>query len=1064
MSGYDPNIGQHVGAAEITTQKRIIGLMHDKMAYRYLGDWHGRAGNANVEEEILKAYLVGAGYATNVVNPAVMRLRAAANNLAEGLYQANRAVWDLLKYGASVDDGNGRNVTVKFIDFDHPKANDFAVAEEVTVKAGQWDKRPDLVVYVNGIALAVIEFKRSTVSVMNGICQNIANQQEYFIQRFFTTMQIVAAGNPSEGLRYGTIGTQAKQYLEWHEDGFVQHPEERDRNDVRLEEQGCAFAEKLDRQVFEMFDKVRCLDLVRNFTVFDKGAKKLPRYPQYYAVKRALNRLDKDEGGIIWHSQGSGKSLTMVWLAKHILEKDALARVLVVTDREELDEQIEKNFIGVGEKKVVRTKSGKDLRDRLDAEDGGDLVCSLIHKFGHRSDGGEGATQRDVDEYVRDLKASLGPDFKAKGNITIFVDECHRTQSGLLHAAMKTICPNATIVGFTGTPLLKKDKKSSLEVFGPYIHTYKFPEAVRDGVVKDLAYEARDVPQEISDKAKIDAWFDAKTRGLNERQKARLKQEWGRMQNVYGSASRLERIAEDIIFDFATKPRLMDGTGNAMLVADSILSACKYYGIFQAKGFKKCAIVTSYEPSTADVATDVVGDGLDTDAQKKFQTYLDMIGIDTGGDSKQIGKALAAFEKEAKRKFVDEPAEMKLLIVVDKLLTGFDAPSCTYIYLDKAMHDHGLFQAVCRVNRLDGETKQFGYVVDYQKLFGDLQNALDMYSDDGAFGGFDSEDVQGLLKKSSEMTKQHFEELREALWALCEGVPEPKRSPEYREWFCGRGPQTPEKEVEYARKREKLYSFAMSFFRVFAVLVSYQQDLGLDEARMEGYRQEVEFFMALRKDIGLASGDMLDLKAYAPDMRYLIDTYIDADAAQRLNVPEDFKLTDFIQEKQGMTPDEGKGSKDEEDGVSEIIENNVTKELVQKQLLNPAFFSKISVILAKLIEERKQGVIEYQELLQRYRDIAETIAHPEKHGNYPTGIAGNFLKQAFFDNFGEDAELAERLYAAFMASYEPGFLENESRQNQIKEAFYYALGEDEEKTESAYGLLVAHEASSEYHA
>ena len=1064
MSGYDPNIGQHVGAAEIATQKRIIGLMQDKMGYRYLGDWHVREGNANVEEEILLAHLAGAGYAAPVAKAAVMRLRAAANNLSEGLYQANLAVWELLKYGASVDDGNGRNVTVKFIDYDRPKENDFAVAEEVTVKAGQWDKRPDLVVYVNGIALGVIEFKRSTVSVMNGICQNIANQQEYFIQRFFTTMQVVAAGNPSEGLRYGTVGTPAKLYLEWREDGFSRHPEERDRDDVRLEEQGGAFAEKLDRQVFEMFDKVRFLDLVRNFTVFDKGAKKLPRYPQYYAVKRALNRLAKGEGGIIWHSQGTGKSLTMVWLAKQILERDAMARVLVVTDREELDEQIEKNFIGVGEKKVVRTKSGKDLRDRLDAENGGDLVCSLIHKFGHRQDGGEGATQRDVEEYIRDLKASLGPDFRAKGNITIFVDECHRTQSGLLHAAMKTICPEATIVGFTGTPLLKKDKKSSLEVFGPYIHTYKFPEAVRDGVVKDLAYEARDVPQEISDKARIDAWFDAKTRGLNERQKAKLKQEWGRMQNVYGSASRLERIAEDIIFDFATKPRLMDGTGNAMLVADSILSACKYYGIFQAKGFRKCAVITSYEPRTADVATDVVGDGLDTDAQKKFQTYLDMIGIDPGGDQKQIGKALAAFEQDAKRKFVDAPAEMQLLIVVDKLLTGFDAPPCTYIYLDKAMHDHGLFQAVCRVNRLDGETKKFGYVVDYQKLFGDLQNALDMYSDDGAFAGFDAEDVQGLLKKSSEMAKRNFDELREALRALCEGVPEPKRSPEYREWFCGRGPQSPEKEVEFARKREKLYALAAAFFRAYAALVSYQTDLGIDGPAMAGYEREVEFYMALRKDIGLASGDMLDLKAYAPDMRYLIDTYIDASAAESLNLPEDFKLTDFIREKQKETQDGGPVDKDEKDGVSEIIENNVTKELVQKQLLNPAFFSKISVILAKLIEERKQGVIEYQELLQKYHDLADAIAHPEKHGNYPAGIAGDALKQAFYDNFGEDAELAERLYEAFLGAYEPGFLENEARQSQIKEALYYAFGEDEEKTEAAYGLLVAREAAGRRHA
>ena len=1068
MSDYDPAVGQAIGAAEIKTQKRIIELMQKRMGYRYLGDWHGRDKNANVEEEYLNTHLARAGYAADVANKAVAELRAATGNLSAGLYQANLAVWTLLRYGASVDDGTGNKVTVKFIDFEAPGENDFAIAEEVTVRAGQWDKRPDLVVYVNGIALAVVEFKKSTVSVMNGICQNIANQKEYFIQQFFTTVQVLAAGNPSEGLRYGTIGTEAKCYLEWHEDGFVQHPEERDSNDVRLEKEGAVFVEKLDRQVFEFFDKRRFLEIVCNFIVFDNGKKKLPRYPQYYAVKRALRRLEKpdEKGGIIWHSQGSGKSLTMVWLAKRILEGDSSSRVLVVTDREELDDQIEKNFIGVGEKKVVRSKSGKDLRDRLNAPDGGDLLCSLIHKFGHRADGGEGASEKDVADYIEDLKAALGNDFKAKGNITIFVDECHRTQSGRLHAAMTTICPDAKVIGFTGTPLLKDDKKSSLETFGPYIHTYKFPEAVRDGVVNDLAYEARDIPQKIADKAAIDAWFDAKTRGLNERQRARLKQEWARMQNVYGAESRLERIAEDIIFDFATKPRLAEDTGNAMLVADSILTACKYYQIFQRKNFKSCAVITSYEPHTSDVATDVVGEDADTDAQLVFNSYLTMIGIQPGEEQRAIGKKLAEFEKETKRRFVKEPANMKLLIVVDKLLTGFDAPPCTYIYLDKSMRDHGLFQAVCRVNRLDGETKQFGYVVDYKQLFGNLMNALDMYSNDGAFAGFDKEDVEGLLKKSAELSWNRFNQVLEAIRALCEGVSAPKKDSEYRVYFCGSGsePKTPEEEVEFAQKRAKLYSLANELLRAFAALRTYQSDLALSDEDIADYEREVQFYLALKKDIGLASGDLLDLKAYAPDMRYLIDTYIEADAAEKLNVPEDFKLTDFIREKKDAPSDATPPTQKDQDNVSEIIENNVMKELVQKRLLNPAFFKKISDILAGLIEERKQGVIEYQELLNRYLEVADVIAHPEAHGEYPDSIRAVDLKRAFFDNFGEDEQLANALYNAYVEAYEPGFLGNEARQNQIKEALYYCLDEDEEKMEEAYGLVVAHEEVATYNA
>lgn len=268
------------------------------------------------------------------------------------------------------------------------------------------------------------------------------------------------------------------------------------------------------------------------------------------------------------------------------MANNADARVLIVTDREELDEQIEKNYKGVDEN-IVRTKSGKDLLNRLNVHDDR-LLCSLIHKFGKR---GSDSSEQDYQKYVEDLKASLPKDFCAKGELYVFVDECHRTQSGKLHEAMKAILPKAIFIGFTGTPLLKSDKKTSLETFGGYIHTYKFNEGVRDGVVLDLRYEARDIPQNITSQEKIDAWFDVKTVGLTPRAKAKLKARWGNLQAVFSSRSRLDKIANDIIFDFATKARLMDGNGNAILVAGSVYSACKYYEIFQSKGFKKCAII-----------------------------------------------------------------------------------------------------------------------------------------------------------------------------------------------------------------------------------------------------------------------------------------------------------------------------------------------------------------------------------------------------------------------------------------------------------------------------------------
>lgn len=700
-----PNIGD----SERKTQTRIVKFFQKNLHYTYLGSLHDNE-NSNIMQERLHAWLVKQGYPEKLAANAVDALVKASTNLQQGLYHANKEVYSLLKYGAKVKEAADLPPkTVYFIDFEDAGKNDFYIAEEVTVVGGN-TKRLDLVIYVNGIALAVIELKRSSVSVSEGIRQNLTNQKANFIENFFTTIQFCMAGNDSEGLRYGTLLTPEKHYLEWKEDGFSEHQPERDIVDIEVEEYCESIPGKLENQLFALFYKKRFLDLIHNFVIFDKGIKKVCRYNQYYAIKRAQHRLtDKHQGGIVWHTQGSGKSLTMVWLSKWILASNANARVLIVTDREELDDQIEKLYRGVDED-IKRTKSGKDLLERLNSYEDR-LICSLVHKFGKR---GSDSSEKDYEKYIEDLKNALPKDFSAKGDIVVFVDECHRTQSGKLHEAMNAILPNAIFIGFTGTPLLKKDKKTSLEIFGGYIHTYKFNEGVRDGVVLDLRYEAREIPQDITSQAKIDTWFDAKTIGLAPRAKAKLKAHWGNLQKVFSSRSRLEKIANDIIFDFATKARLMDGNGNAILVAGSVYSACKYYEIFISKGFQKCAIISSYTPNPGDLRTDTVSDDEETETFEKYNTYLKMIGVDPTEDKTQITKKVEAFEAEAKRKFVEEPANMKLLIVVDKLLTGFDAPPCTYLYIDKAMHDHGLFQAICRVNRLDGESKEFGYIVDYK--------------------------------------------------------------------------------------------------------------------------------------------------------------------------------------------------------------------------------------------------------------------------------------------------------------------------------------------------------------
>ena len=1028
-----------IDVIEKATQNRVIKFFVDKLHYTYLGDLHD-GDNYNVMIDRIYAYLTGkGGYSLTLARKAIDMLVHTANNLQPGLYDANKEVYRLLKYGAKVKENPGEaEKTVYFIEWNDASKNDFYIAEEVTV-VGNHTKRPDIVVYVNGIALAVLELKRSSVSVAEGIRQNLTNQKTNFIERFFTTVQFCMAGNTSEGLRYGTLLTPEKHYYEWQEDGFKQFNEERDETDILIEEKCKSFDEKLDKQLFSMFYKKRFLDLIHNFIVFDKGIKKVCRYNQYYAIKRAQHRLTAEKrGGIIWHTQGSGKTLAMVWLSKWILSNNPKARILIITDREELDEQIEKSYLGVDEK-IARTKSGEDLVNRLNSYEDS-LICSLVHKFGKR--GGE-ATGDDYQKYIENLLASLPANYSAKGEIYVFVDECHRTQSGKLHAAMKTIVPNGIFIGFTGTPLLKKDKKTSLETFGGYIHTYKFDEGVRDGVVLDLRYEYREVAQELKSQDKIDKWFDIKTQGLTSRAKAKLKSMWATKQKVLSSKSRLEKIALDIQFDFETKPRLMDGNGNAMLVAGSVYEACKYYEIFQSLGFKKCAIISSYEPQAGDLRTDTVSDEEETETFEKYEIYRKMLGDCSVED----------FETNAKKKFVEEPYNMKLLIVVDKLLTGFDAPPCTYLYIDKAMHDHGLFQAICRVNRLDDESKDFGYIVDYKQLFGDLADAINTYTS-GAFEAYDVEDVEGLIKDRTEESAKYFKDTLDALDELCEGVAMPRSELNYIHYFCGENGVDLENDEAYARMREKLYKLVSRLVRAFAEFKPRMDDAGISKDEQANLNIRVNEYLKLREVIGRASGDFLDMKQFEPGMRYLIDNYIEAEDAEKLAMFDDFTLLDFILTKESQLSGDGKNN--EQESAADAIENNIRKKVVQKIVINPAYYSKMSEVLEQLILDRKRGVIAYKQLLERYIELAKNVTIPENNTRYPESIRSSGAMRAFYDNCGEDEALAIKLHKAVMSSKMNGFRNNPAKENRIKSAIFKIV-KDEEMVETLFKIIVEQE-------
>lgn len=1026
-----------INEAERKTQNRVLALFQDKagLDYSYLGDLHGQL-NTNIMADRLTAWLTsskGGGYSQVIAERAVFELVKVAGNLQQGLYKANQDVYSLLKYGAKVHENPGDpDKTVYFIDWEHSQNNEFAVAEEVTIKSGS-ERRPDIVVYINGIALAVIELKKSTVSVSQGIRQNLSNQSEHFNKPFFTTIQFVMAGNTGEGLRYATIETPEKYYLEWKNDSVNTAAQPQDDLSLDILEKCKNLPDKLEWQLFSMFQKRRFLDLIHNFIVFDKGVKKVCRHNQFFGIKKAQIKLDRKQGGIIWHTQGSGKTLTMVWLSKWILAGNPEARVLIITDRDELDEQMEKVYLGVDEK-VYRTKSCDDLVKRLDKTEKR-LICSLIHKFGVRtsSESSEALTKKSVEQFIRELKAALPTDFKAKGDFVVFVDECHRTQSGLLHEAMKEILPNAIFIGFTGTPLLVKDKKTSIEVFAPgYIHTYKYDEAVADGVVLDLRYEARDIEQIITNQERIDQYFDVKTRGLNDAAKAKLKSKWGNMQKVYSSLKRLEVIAEDVIADFDIKNRLADGNGNAMLVADSIYSACKYYEVFQSRGFRQCAIVTSFVPLPGNLRTEAE----DAEEFKKYEVYTQMLN----------GQSAEDFEAEAKRKFIEEPAQMKLLIVVDKLLTGFDAPPCTYLYIDKSMHDHGLFQAICRVNRLDGEEKDFGYIVDYKQLFGDLANALNKYTA-GAFEGYSPEDVEGLIKDRLGEAKKYLDTTLEELEDLCGGVPAPRAEIDFIHYFCGENGVGGIDDESCSRSREKLYKLVNRLIRAYTEIKGEMSEAGYTDSEQVEINKKVMFYTALKETIGNASGDFIDLKSYEADMRRLIDTYIKADDSRKIGEFDDFTLLDFV-----MAQGEQLGGKGKE-AAAEAIENNIRKKVVEKILINPKYYEKMSAILDELIKARREGAVAYEEMLAKYVELVKNAESPENNPRYPESIRHSGALRALFDNCGENEALALALDKAVRESKQADFRHNEFKERRIKQALYKVL-KDKNEVERVYNIVV----------
>lgn len=858
--------------------------------------------------------------------------------LTDGLVRTSEKIYDALLLGKSypetVGDGKMLSFNLRYIDWDNPQNNVFHVTEEFAVDSRdrQHNARPDIVLFINGIPFAVIECKAPHIPVDEAVGQMIRNQQAAYIPQLFKFAQLVVATNKN-AVKYATVGTPKKFWSVWKE-------QDADWLQTRLK---ALVPDRMpteqDRNTVSLFSRERVFELIRYFILFDANVKKVCRYQQFFAVREIMKTIaESDEhgnrrSGVIWHTQGSGKSLTMVMLAKYILMelKDCHPRVVIVTDRKELDAQIAATFAHT-RLTPARATSGRHLVELVNSARA-DVITSIINKFNT-------VERQEVKNPSRD--------------IFVLVDESHRSNYGLMATRMRSVFPNACYIGFTGTPLMKSEK-NTMARFGRLIHKYTIRDGVEDGAIVPLIYEGRFVEQKV-DEENIDLWFKQTTRRLTEAQREDLRKKWSSIRRLTSTNARIKRIALDISEHFIEGYK--DTGFKAMLATNYKRDAIRYLECFEQFGDLNCAVVIS--PPDMREGVDDVDEGAD-DLVVSFWNKM----------MRQYGDA-DCYEEAIKNRFCD--GEIDILIVCSKLLTGFDAPLCQVLYIDKELKEHGLLQAIARTNRLH-EGKDYGLIVDYRGLIEKLDTAMDMYSGAG-LENFDGGDLKGVVVD----VMSAIGNLRSAYTQLVE-------------LFAPVGSISDAEAVEVFladdKVRQDFYTLLCAFGRALHLVLNAEQAYNaLGKEERQKYQDTFIFFSKVRRSVKLQYCDAIDNAEYEPLMQNLLDTHLSVAGLKKITSPIDIlNKDDFEKELEELGSLRSK---------ADAIASRMTRSISEKRDENPAYYDSFSKRIRDALALYKEKVISEAEYLAKMRTIMEDYHAGRSTVSYPERIKNNVHAQAFF--------------------------------------------------------------------